>query len=90
MLMTRINSSLKTFIASPGLRITQFKNEFTKSKLLANSPDIKIIFNEAMITGMKDDYRCAQGLTKCDASIPKFVANISKIAKSFGSGSVDV
>jgi len=57
--MMRMNSSLKTFIASPGLSITQFASGFTKTSLFADSPDIEIKFNQAMISGMKADYKCA-------------------------------
>ena len=83
-LMMRMNSSLKTFIASPGLSITQFASGFTKTSLFADSPDIEIKFNQAMISGMKADYKCAWSV-KCDDTLIKFFSNIAKIWKTFGS-----
>ena len=84
-LMMRINSSLKTFIASPGESIHQFTGEFTKTKLFNDSPDIDVAFNLSMMVNMHDNYQCPM---QCDGSRTKFKANISKIWKSFGSGSV--
>gem|GEM_PF-6003888 len=77
--MMRMNSSLKTFIATPGLRIKQFRSEFTKTKLISSSPDIQIVFNQTMIDNMQAGYQCAQRPTQCDDTINKFVKNITKI-----------
>lgn len=80
MLMTRINSSLKTFLAVQ--RIKQFRDEFTPAK-----SDIPLIFNYDLITGMKAEYTCVKA---CDPKRNAFQAGIKKIGKTFGSGATDV
>lgn len=87
-LMMRMNSSLKVFLATPGLWTWQFKSEFTKTKLINSSPDIHILFNKDMINAMWAEYQCAWDV-KCDDTLSKFFSNISKIWKTFGSWATD-